>query len=72
MFDHSKNDYPLSALTHLNELIGEVYSLYDSIPGLDAYGREQLDEALSDVRAVVAHGIARGLAKPQELGKALP
>jgi hypothetical protein len=66
------NSYSVNGqLVRLNEMIGAIYALYDEIPGLPKgdQTRAGLVEALDDVRALVAHAVTRGIAKPHELGK---
>jgi uncharacterized protein Usg len=63
------NYKPEDALIKLNGLIGQLYELYNSIPGLNGVNdstRAELDAALHAVRQTVAHAIALGLAQTNE------
>ena len=50
-------------------LLGQLFALYDRIPGADLTTRTALEAALGRVREVVAHAVAYGLSKPNERGK---
>lgn len=53
-------------LIRANELIGELLALHGAIPGLAPANREAIRSALDEVRKVIAHSVALGIAKLNE------
>lgn len=66
MTDETKTYSVEKTLIRLNELIGELYALWNEIPGAKGHTDAELDEALTDVRTTIAHAAALGMAKITE------